>query len=203
MHSCYMESYYVVNGQTIDPTHTCSEHFAAFDKSSHIPHVLHKFQQHLEILTCCSQTEIIERICLQPILISSNQKYQPFPCCHILPLVVFLRWLYHHMLPVSYVSLKSSVLFPLLLCSLMMCANNRVHFGMRVIFVLNHYHCYAGVSERIELLKCLEVHSIEYVPKIKSVLSISFMQYMELCVVSLHISLVMIVIIIYVLYLLS
>ena len=47
----------------------------------------------------------------------------------------------------------------LLMCSLMMCVNNRVYYGPMVVFVslhitLPHYH-YVDVSECIELLICL------------------------------------------------
>ena len=83
---------------------------------------------------------------------------------HSLPLltyfsvVVCLRWLYHHMLSVSYISRKSWVLCLLLLCSLKVCANNRVHSGPMVLCFLRitqlQYHHYADQSQGIELLKC-------------------------------------------------
>ena len=52
------------------------------------------------------------------------------------------------------------VSFIYILCSLMMCVNNQVHYGLMVVFVCLHitlpyYHHYADVSEGIELLKCL------------------------------------------------
>ena len=55
---------------------------------------------------------------------------------------------------------KSGFFFFLILCSIMMCANNRVHNGLMVIFVclhfrVPHYHHNAGVTESNELLKCL------------------------------------------------
>ena len=48
----------------------------------------------------------------------------------------------------------------LLMCSLMMCVNNRVYYGPMAVFVslhiiLPHYHHYVDVSECIELLICL------------------------------------------------
>ena len=60
---------------------------------------------------------------------------------------------YHHMLSVSYISRDRWVSFLLLFCSLMMRANNPVHYGPMVAFVclritLRHYH-YADVSEVI------------------------------------------------------
>ena len=66
----------------------------------------------------------------------------------------------------------------LLLCSLMMCANNRVHHGPIVVFVCFHitlpqYHHYADLSESIDFLKCfLRIFCLECVFKIKSTLSI-------------------------------
>ena len=58
----------------------------------------------------------------------------------------------------SYISREVWVLFLLLLCSLMMCTNNRVHYGPMAVFIclhITHYHHYADVSEGIELVKCL------------------------------------------------
>ena len=59
-----------------------------------------------------------------------------------------------------YIFQDSWVLFPLLLCSLMMHANNRVHYVLMVILVCLHItlpHCHrdADVSDGIELLKYL------------------------------------------------
>ena len=66
--------------------------------------------------------------------------------------------MYNYMLSVS--SQESWVLFLLLLCSFIMCANNRIHYGPMVVFVCLHFalpHCnnYADVSEGIGLLKYL------------------------------------------------
>ena len=68
----------------------------------------------------------------------------------------------------------------LLLCSLTMCANYRVHFDPMVVFLclhitLPHYHYYADQSQGIGLLKCLSgTFCLECVSKIKSILSIIF-----------------------------
>ena len=76
----------------------------------------------------------------------------------------------------------------------MMCANNRVHYGMMVVFVclhfiLPHHHHYAYVSETIELIKC-------FCPTVclrwSQFSQLSFLQYMGLCVFSLPIHLMMI-----------
>ena len=65
-----------------------------------------------------------------------------------------------------------------LLCTLVMCANNWIHFSPVVVFVwmhftLPHYHHFADASEGIELLKYLS-GSFCRVSKIKSILSILF-----------------------------
>ena len=96
-------------------------------------------------------------------------------------MVVWLSWLHHHMLTVSYISRESWVLCLLLLFSVMMCANNRVHHGPMVVFVclritLPHSHHYAYLSEDIELLTCFsDAFCTECVTKIKSIISITFM----------------------------
>ena len=85
----------------------------------------------------------------------SNQKYT---IVVILYMVVCQRWLYHYMLSVSYISRESWCCVSSSQCSLVICANNRVHYGQMVVFVslqitLPHYYHYADVSESIELLK--------------------------------------------------
>ena len=115
--------------------------------------------------------------------------------------VVCLRWLYHRMLSVSYFSISQEIwiLRLSLLCSLMMCANNRVHYGLMVVYgylhiTLPHHHHHSDLSEGIELLKCLsDIFCLECVSKIRSVPSIIFYAiYRGLCVLSLPISLKMI-----------
>ena len=64
------------------------------------------------------------------------------------------------MLSASYLSRESWVLFLLLPCSFMMCANNRIYYDPKVVFVwlhvtLPHFHHYTYVSESIALLKYL------------------------------------------------
>ena len=78
------------------------------------------------------------------------------------------------------VSRESWTFCHLLLCSRMMCANNKVHYDSMVVFVclhitLPHYHRYTDLSESIELLKCLSRTScLSCVSKIKSIFSIIF-----------------------------
>ena len=77
------------------------------------------------------------------------------PIAVIFFVVVCLTWLYYHMLTVSYISPESCFCL-LLLCSFVMCKNNRIQYDLMVVFVclyiaLPHY----DLSEGIELLKCL------------------------------------------------
>ena len=80
----------------------------------------------------------------------------------------------------EYISWESWVFCPLLLCSLMMCANDKAHYDLMVVFVylhitLPHYHYYADLFESIELVKCLSgTFCLKYVSKIKPILSIIF-----------------------------
>ena len=80
----------------------------------------------------------------------------------------------------------------------MMCANNRVHYGLMVTLVclhltLTHYHHYAGVSEGIELLKCLLGTFCRVCVRLRQFSQLSSMQYLGLCLFSLPIYLTMIV----------
>ena len=53
-------------------------------------------------------------------------------------IVVVCLMLYNHMLSVAYIFRQSWVLILLLVCSLIMRANNRVHYGPMVVFVCLH-----------------------------------------------------------------
>ena len=82
-------------------------------------------------------------------------------------------------------------------CSLMTCTYNRVHYGPMVAFLclnikLPHYHHYAALSEGIELLKGLSVNSVSRVCLRFSQFSQLCFQYMGLCLLSLHISLMIV-----------
>ena len=78
---------------------------------------------------------------------------------------------------VGFISRQSWVLCLLLLRSLIMCANNRVHYDPMVVLFCLHislppYHHYTDLSESIELLKCLSgKFCLKYV-KIMSILLI-------------------------------
>ena len=127
-----------------------------------------------------------------------------FPSLLYFSVFVGLRWLYHHMLAISYISRKAgfcvfySDLYDWELSyyrSLMMCANNRIHCDPIVIFAclhitLPHYHYYADRSEGTELLKCLSgTFCLGCVSKIKSILSIIFHKiYRAVCIQLTHFS---------------
>ena len=87
---------------------------------------------------------------------------------------------------------------PLLLCSLMMCAHNRVHYGPIVVFdclliTQSHYHRYADVSESIELLNTCQVYSVESVSKLPILAIIFHAIYGAVCIQLTQFFLVMIV----------
>ena len=87
--------------------------------------------------------------------------------------------------------MKSWIVSLLLLCNLMMCANDRVHYGPMIVFVclhitVPHYHHYADISEGIGLLK---LHSVQCVSNIKSILSSNFPEiYGAVCIRFTHFS---------------
>ena len=86
----------------------------------------------------------------------------------------------------------------LLLCCLLVCANNSVQYDPMVIFIclyvtLPHYHHYADLAEDIELLKCLSGTFCLECLRLSQFSQLSFIQYMWLCVFSLSICLMMIV----------
>ena len=86
------------------------------------------------------------------IIVIIKSEVSTFPFGVIFSMFVCLMWLHHHMLSVSYIFRESWVLFPLLLYSVMICTNNRVHYDPMVLFFclqITHpnYHHYADVSE--------------------------------------------------------
>ena len=98
----------------------------------------------------------------------------------------------------THTSRESWILRLKLLCMLMMCTNNRVHYGLMVVYgylkiTLHHYHHYADLYGGIELLKCLSgIFYLECVSKIGSVRSIVFYTIYGTVCLSLPISLKMI-----------
>ena len=82
-----------------------------------------------------------------------------YHCCHI-SVVLHQKWLYHHMLSISYINRKTEFSYILSIISHIIWANNQTHHGPMIVFVclcftLLHYHHHSDVSEGIELLKCL------------------------------------------------
>ena len=105
--------------------------------------------------------------------------------CHDPIVVIFFRGCVPELVVPSYAvgfiyrSRDSWVLFPLLMCSLMMCTINRVNYSQMVVLVclhitLPHYHHYAYVSWGIKLQNACQVHSVKCVSKIKSILLVLF-----------------------------
>ena len=80
-----------------------------------------------------------------------------FPLLPYSSTVVCLKWLYHHMLSISYISRESCALFRLLLHSFMMWANSQIHYRPMIVYVclhftLPHFLHYTDVSEGIEIM---------------------------------------------------
>ena len=124
-----------------------------------------------------------------------------FPTVVIFSMAVCLRWLYHHMQSASYTYMYIPGKQFLSLCNLTMCANNRVYYGLMVVFVclhttLPHYH-HSTYLKVLNFWNTCQLYFVECVSKIKSILSIIFHAICgavdRLCVVSLPraISLVM------------
>ena len=111
----------------------------------------------LYVLNWFVQFWVIERIYISHLIIIIKSEILIFPIVVIFSNIGYLRWLYHHMLSVSYISWETWVVFFLLLCSLMIRAYDRVHYSPVVVFVclhitLPHYHQFADVSEGIRFL---------------------------------------------------
>ena len=149
-----------------------------------------------------------EDIFINHLIIIIKSEVSTFPIVVIFLVAVCLRRLYHHMLWVSYMFIKSWVFCRLLLRSLMVCANNRVNDDPMVVFVclhipLPHYHHYADLPEGIKFLNAGQVHSVWSVClRLSQFSQLSFMQHMGLCIFSLPIYL-MIIVSICVLYLIT
>ena len=87
--------------------------------------------------------------------------------------------LYHRVISIAYKSRGNWVLPHSLLCSLMICTNNRVHHGQMVTYVclhitLHHLYHHGDAYQSIERPNCLSGIFCRGVSKIKSILSILF-----------------------------
>ena len=92
---------------------------------------------------------------------------QLFPLLSYFSVVVSMGWLYHNMLSASsyiHICRESSLLCHLLLCSLVLRANNRVHYGPVAVFVcFTSHYLVIIIMQIVELLKCLSGTSVSNV----------------------------------------
>ena len=111
------------------------------------------------------------------LLSSSNQKYPPFPLLSYFSVVVCLRCLSHHiLLIIAYTFRENREFVFTIIVQLMMSANNRIRFVLKIVFVClsitpSHYHHCANLSEGIELDAC-QIYFVECVSKIRHILSV-------------------------------
>ena len=100
-------------------------------------------------------------------------------------------WLHHQMLSVSYISRESWVVCLLLLCSLMMCANDRVHCHPMVVDGCLHYRFIIILQTYLKVLNftnaCQERSVSSVGLRFRQFSQLYFMHYMGLCVFSLPI----------------
>ena len=96
------------------------------------------------------------------LLPSANRKYHFSHCYNIFRSCVSEVVVPSYTVGFRYISREGWVLCFLLLCSLMICANDRAHYGPVVVYgsllitLLHHrHHHYADLSEDIKLLKNL------------------------------------------------
>ena len=111
-----------------------------------------------------------------------------------------LRGLYHTMLSVSYIFWESWVFCLLLLCSLIMCTNDKVHYDPMVVFVCLLATLYIIITimrTYMKVLKFLNSYQVNSVSNVCLRLSpfsqLSLMKYMDgLCVFGSPFSLVIV-----------
>ena len=131
------------------------------------------------------------------LLSSSNLKYQPYPLSYF-SVIVCLRCLLHHMLTlIAYTFRENRDFVFIIIVQIMMSANIQIRFGLQIMFVYlyitpSHYHHCANLSEDIDFMKCLSDIFCRVWVRLSIFPQLSIIQYMELCVFSLLISLVMI-----------
>ena len=112
------------------------------------------------------------------LLSSSNRKYPSYPLLSYFSMVVCLRCLLHHILSlIAYTFQENWELVFIIIVQFMMSANNRIHFGLHIVFVClhitpSHYHQCANLSEDIELKNACQIIFVECVSTIKHILSV-------------------------------
>ena len=139
------------------------------------------------------------------LLSSSNRKYPPFPLFSYLSVVVGLRSLLHHILSlIVYIFRENRENREFVFMSIvqfMMSDNNRIRFGLQIVFVClyitpYHYHHCANFIWKYWTYKMPVRYNLSSVGVRLSIFSqLSIIQYVGLCVFSLPISFVMIEII--------
>ena len=152
-------------------------------------------QWHL-VYSYCSCKIFIHRLTGAATKIVLDRKYSTFPI-----VVIFFRGCVPEVVvpsyAVSFIYIPGKLGFVPLLCSLMMCANNRIQYcrwSYCLHTTLTHYHNYADLSDGILVLNACQVHSVANVCLgLSQKCLLSFVQYNGLCVISLPISLMMIV----------
>ena len=135
------------------------------------------------------------------LLSSSNRKYPPFSSLSYFFVVVCLRCLLHHILPLIACTFRENREFVFIsIVQFMMSANIRIRFGLQIVLVClystpSHYHHCASLSEGIELIKCLLDMFWRVCVRLRIFSPLSIIQYVGLHVFSLPIYLVIIEII--------
>ena len=132
------------------------------------------------------------------LLLSSNQKYPPFPLFSYFSVVVCLRCLSHHILsPIVYTFQENGELVFISTVQFMMSANSRIRFGLQIACVYlyiapSHYHHFANFIWRHWSYKMPVRYDLSSVWVRLSIFSqLSIIQYLVLCVFSAPISFVM------------
>ena len=135
-----------------------------------------------------------KNISIAHVIIIIKSEVSTCPIVIIFSVVVCLRCLLHHILPlIAYTFRENREFVFIIIVQFKMSANIRIRFGLQIVLVClystpSHYHHWANLSEGIELVKCLSNVWVRL-----SIFSpLSIIQYVELYVFSLPISVVMI-----------
>ena len=133
------------------------------------------------------------------LLSSSNRKYPPFPLFSYFSMVVCLRCLLHHILSLTVYTFWENREFVFIsIVQFMMCVNSRIRFVVQIVFIClyiipSHYHHCANFIWRHWNYKMPVRYNLSSVWVRSSIFpQLSIIQYVGLCVFSLHIPFVMI-----------
>ena len=137
-------------------------------------------------------------ISIAHVIIIIKSEVSTFPIVIIFSVVVCLRCLLHHILSlIAYTFRENREFVFIIIVQFMMSANIRIRFGLQIVLVClystpsDYHHC-ANLSEGIELIKCLRYILSSVWVRLSIFSPLSIIQYVELYVFSLPISLVMI-----------